>query len=156
MISKSTKNPFNSNTKFINNFFFLKKKTNFWLTWLNLFSFQSLRLTGWRKTKFFLLFMIVFACPNQDTKIRLKKNPLTKISIKDPKLTDERWENLPVTMAVRPEPSRPSVTCSAVEYQLNPDAPLLLNGHISLSLSLCLISLLLQEFVIYRRRSRRV
>lgn len=36
----------------------------------------------------------------------------------------------PVTMAVRPVPSRPSVTCSAVDDDENPEAPFLPNGHI--------------------------
>jgi hypothetical protein len=38
-------------------------------------------------------------------------------------------------MAVRPVPLSPSVTSSAVEEAENPDAPFLLNNHISLSLS---------------------
>jgi len=36
-------------------------------------------------------------------------------------------------MAVRPVPSRPSVTCSAVDDDENPEAPFFLNGHISLT-----------------------
>lgn len=35
----------------------------------------------------------------------------------------------PVTMAVRPEPSIPLVTSSAVEEEENPDGPFLLNSH---------------------------
>lgn len=38
----------------------------------------------------------------------------------------------PVTMAVRPVPSIPSVTSSAVEEDENPDGPFLLNNHIAL------------------------
>ncbi|RRT77874.1 hypothetical protein B296_00000948 [Ensete ventricosum] len=44
----------------------------------------------------------------------------------------------PVTTAVRPLPSNPSVTSSAVDDQENPDAPFRLNGHISLSVCLSL------------------
>lgn len=40
-------------------------------------------------------------------------------------------KKLPVTMAVRPVPSIPSVTCSAVEERENPDGPFLSNHHIS-------------------------
>lgn len=36
----------------------------------------------------------------------------------------------PVTMAVRPDPSIPWVTSSAVELAENPDAPFLEKGHI--------------------------
>ena len=36
----------------------------------------------------------------------------------------------PVTMAVRPEPSIPCVTSSAVEEDENPDGPFLLKSHI--------------------------
>jgi len=38
-------------------------------------------------------------------------------------------------MAVRPVPSRPSVTSSAVDDDENPEGPFLLNGHIFLFLS---------------------
>lgn len=37
----------------------------------------------------------------------------------------------PVTMAVRPAPSIPSVTSSAVEEEEKPDGPRLMNGHIA-------------------------
>lgn len=37
----------------------------------------------------------------------------------------------PVTMAVRPVPSIPSVTSSAVEEEENPEGPFLLNNHIA-------------------------
>lgn len=50
---------------------------------------------------------------------------------------------LPVTMAVRPEPSILRVTSSAVEENENPEAPLLLSLHIlsfSLNLSFKLVS----------------
>ena len=40
----------------------------------------------------------------------------------------------PVTMAVRPAPSTPSVTSSAVDHAENPDAPFHFNGHILLLL----------------------
>lgn len=42
----------------------------------------------------------------------------------------------PVTMAVRPEPSIPLVTPSAVEEEEKPDGPFLLNSHIFLKFSL--------------------
>lgn len=41
----------------------------------------------------------------------------------------------PVTMAVRPDPSIPCVTSSAVEEAENPDGPVLLNNHIPSLLS---------------------
>ena len=46
---------------------------------------------------------------------------------------EKHWERQrkkwPVTIAVRPLPSIPWVTSLAVEYDENPEAPILLNGH---------------------------
>lgn len=42
----------------------------------------------------------------------------------------KKIEHEPVTMAVRPVPSIPRVTSSAVEDEENPDSPFRLNGHI--------------------------
>lgn len=47
------------------------------------------------------------------------------------KIRRRKWiEQKPVTMAVRPLPSIPWVTCSAVEVAENPDGPLQLKIHI--------------------------
>ena len=56
----------------------------------------------------------------------------------------KKW---PVTIAVRPLPSIPWVTSSAVEDDENPDAPFPLNGHIFLSLSLSLSQFRLQHVI---------
>lgn len=42
----------------------------------------------------------------------------------------EKEANIPVTMATRPVPSTPSVTCSAVERAENPDLPFSPSIHI--------------------------
>lgn len=51
-------------------------------------------------------------------------------------------EKRPVTIAVRPDPSIPSVTCSAVERAENPDGPLNPKIHILKSASLWFDNLL--------------
>ena len=48
--------------------------------------------------------------------------------------TDKNKKTPPVTIAVRPVPSIPCVTSSAVEHAENPEGPFLLNSHIFFSL----------------------
>ena len=65
-----------------------------------------------------------------------KKKTLYFLLHQNLKEKKKKKEHGPVTIAVRPVPSTPWVTSSAVEEDENPDGPFLLKGHI-LSQSVC-------------------
>ena len=123
-----------------------KKKITAWCT--ELFCLAIKEATWTKKwnifflnlfTRFFLKKKNFFFCfLDGETPIceLFKKKKIKRIehNMKKSKVTGKKKERVigrgPVTMAVRPVASMPWVTCSAVEDDENPEASLLLNGHI--------------------------